>query len=72
MPRPRTKALTLIKAADLLRAAETRLESVHRALAKATKTRDEAEATYLKIVSETLSVRQQPSLSGEEASTNPA
>ena len=71
MPRPRTKALTLIRAADLLRTAESRLASAKRALVTATKTRDEAEATYLKIVSETISARQQPH-SGEEVPTTTA
>lgn len=59
MPRTRTKALTLIKAADLLRTAENRLDRAKRAVEKAIKARDDAETTYLQIVSETLSARQQ-------------
>ena len=68
MPRPRTKALTLIRSADLLRTAESRLERAQRALARAIKARDEAEATYLQFAAERLSARQQPPR-GEEVPT---
>ena len=70
MPRPRTKALTLIKAADLLRAAEIRLESAQRGLTKAIKAREDAEAVYLQLVTETLAARRQgPVHDGGEAMT---